>query len=298
MSAVVGVPTARGPKPTRLGPARIGLYAFAIVSAAFFLMPLYVMIVTSFKTMPEISNGAIFALPRHPTIAPWIQAWSKACIGMDCRGISPGFWNSVQITIPSTILSVLLGALNGYALSFWRVRGSEALFAILLIGAFLPFQVFLYPLLRISNVLGLYGTLPCVILVHIIFGLPVMTLMFRNYYAGLPMELFKAARVDGAGFWRILVEILLPMSGPIGIVAVILQVTGIWNDFLFGLIFAGNDHQPMTVALNTLVSSTFGDKPYNIFMAATLLSGAVPLITYFVSGRWFVRGIAAGAVKG
>ena len=288
----------RGAKPQRMTAGRLALYGFAILAAAFFLMPLYVMLVTSVKSMAEIQQGHIFAWPAHFTIAPWIDAWSRSCIGTDCRGISPGFWNSVEITIPASILSVLVGAVNGCAISLWRVRFAEALFAILLIGAFLPYQVFLYPLLRSAAVTHIQGTLLAVVLVHVIFGLPVMTLMFRNYFASLPIDLFKAARVDGAGFWRILIGILLPMSTPILVVALILQITGVWNDFLFGMIFAGQRYQPMMVALNNLTNATFGERPYNVFMAATILSGAVPLVTYFVSGRWFVRGIAAGAVKG
>lgn len=288
----------RGPRPSRLSLKRAGLYLFTVFLAVIFLTPLYVVIVTSFKTMHEIQNGYIFALPAHPTFMPWIKAWQTACIGLDCRGIHPGFWNSVRITVPAVAISVAIGALNGYALCFWRVRGAGVLFSILLIGTFLPYQVFIYPLLRIFALTGLYGTLPGVILVHVVFGLPLTTLLFRNFYESLPGELFKAARIDGAGFWRIFYDIILPMSSPMTIVAVILQMTGIWNDYLFGLLFAGQQNQPMTVALNNLINTTFGDRPYNVFMAATILTAAVPLLIYLLSGRWFVRGIAAGAVKG
>ncbi|WP_181704976.1 carbohydrate ABC transporter permease [Chthonobacter rhizosphaerae] len=293
-SAVV----ARGARPRTITAGRIGLYVFLAVSALYVLTPLYVMVVTSLKSMEEIRLGGIFALPAAPTVAPWVEAWSTACTGLTCDGIQVGFWNSVAILVPSVILSVLAGAINGYALSFWRPRGANVLFTLLLLGAFIPVQVFIYPLVRISAVLGVYGTLPNIVAIHIIFGLPITTLLFRNYYAGVPVELFKAARVDGAGFWRIFLQVMLPMSTPIVIVACILQVTGIWNDFILGLVFAGRDNLPMTVQLNNVVNTTTGERPYNVHMAATILTASVPLLVYFVSGRWFVRGIAAGAVKG
>ncbi len=287
-----------GPLPRRITPARIGVYAFLVISAVFFLLPLWIMLMTSVKTMDEIRLGGIMAWPADPTIEPWIRAWATACTGLDCNGISVGFWNSVKILIPSVALSIALGAVTGYALSFWRVRGANVMFAILLIGAFIPYQVYLYPLVRIFATAGIYNSFACIVAVHVIFGLPVMTLLFRNYYAGLPIELFKAARVDGGGFWTIFLHVILPMSTPILIVAAILQVTGIWNDFLFGLTFAGRENLPMTVQLNNIVNSTQGERAYNVDMAATMLTALVPLVVYFVSGRWFVRGIAAGAVKG
>jgi glucose/mannose transport system permease protein len=277
---------------------RLGLWVFLFVAALFFIAPLYVMVVTSLKTMPEIREGTIFALPKLVTFAPWVEAWSTACTGLRCEGLSSGFWNSVKILIPSVILSVLFGAINGYALSFWRAKGAEALFALMMIGAFIPYQLFIYPLSLSFAVVGIGNSLAAVVLIHVIFGLPITTLIFRNYYSGLPGELIKAARVDGAGFWRIFVSILLPMSGPIMVVAVILQATGIWNDYLFSLIFAGQGNQPMTVQLTALVNTRLGERPYNVHMAATLLTALVPLAIYFLSGRWFVRGIAAGAVKG
>jgi glucose/mannose transport system permease protein len=195
-------------------------------------------------------------------------------------------------------LSILVGAVTGYALSFWRVKGANIIFAVLLIGAFIPYQVFLYPLVRLFAMTGIYNSLLCIVTVHVIFGLPLMTLLFRNFYAGLPVELFKAARVDGGGFWSIFFQIILPMSTPVLIVAAILQVTGIWNDFIFGLTFAGRDNLPMTVQLNNVVASTQGERVYNVDMAATILTALVPLLVYFISGRWFVRGITAGGVKG
>ena len=288
----------QGPRPTRLTPARIGVYAFLVVSAAFFLLPLYVMLITSIKPMAEIRLGNLFSFPLAPTIEPWIKAWTYACTGVNCEGIKVGFLNSFRILVPSVIVSIALGATIGYALSFWRPKGANFLFAVLLLGAFIPYQVFLYPLVRMLSTVGLYNSLPGIVVVHTIFGLPLMTLLFRNFYAGIPIDLFKAARVDGGGFWAIFFRLMLPLSTPIIIVAVILQVTGIWNDFLFGLIFAGRENFPMTVELNNVVNTTTGEREYNVNMAATILTALVPLIVYFVSGRWFVRGIAAGAVKG
>lgn len=288
----------QGRRPRHLTAGRIGVYAFLITAALFFLLPLWIMVVTSLKPMEEIRLGNILALPAAMTFEAWGKAWSSACTGLECNGISVGFWNSVRILIPSVILSIIVGAINGYALSFWRVKGANVMFGILLLGAFIPYQVFLYPLVRIFSMTGIYNSLTCIVLVHVIFGLPTMTLLFRNYYAGLPIELFKAARIDGGGFWSIFFRVILPMSTPILVVATILQTTGIWNDFIFGLTFAGRENLPMTVQLNNIVHSTQGERAYNVDMAATMLAALVPLVVYFVSGRWFVRGIAAGAVKG
>jgi glucose/mannose transport system permease protein len=282
----------------RFTPARIGVYAFLFSAALFFLLPLYVMLVTSLKPMDEIRDGSIFALPMALTFEPWREAWSSVCTGAACDGVRVGFWNSVAITIPSTILPILLGAINGYALSFWRPRGGNLLFGILLAGAFIPIQVMIYPLVRLMASIDVFGSLPSIVLVHTIFGMPVMTLLFRNYYASIPHELFQAARIDGGGFWRIFLQVMLPMSVPILVVACLMQVTGVWNDYILGLVFAGRDNLPMTVQLNNVINTTTGTRLYNVNMAATILTALVPLALYFFSGRWFVRGIAAGAVKG
>lgn len=289
----------RGPRPKPFfTPTKIMIYSILVFFSLYFLFPLYVMVVTSFKTMPEIRFGNIFAWPREVNVEAWAKAWTSACTGLNCEGLAPGFWNSVKITVPSTIISIFIAAVNGYALVNWRFKGSEIFFAILIFGSFIPYQVFLYPLVMITREMGIFGSLWAVILVHTIFGMPILTLLFRNYFASLPQELFKAARVDGAGFWRIFFEIMLPMSLPIFVVALILQITGIWNDFLFGVVFAGNKNYPMTVQLNNIVNSAQGSPEYNVNMAATILTGLVPLIIYFVSGKLFVRGVAAGAVKG
>ncbi|WP_027801927.1 carbohydrate ABC transporter permease [Paraburkholderia dilworthii] len=279
-------------------PARFGVYLFLLTAALFFLLPLYVMLVTSVKPMSEIRLGNLLALPAHFTLHAWSAAWQSACTGLDCNGIQVGFWNSVRIVVPSTVFSIAIGAVNGYALSFWRPRGAGVLFGVLLMGAFIPVQVMVYPLVRVLASVHLFSSLPGIVVIHTIFGMPVMTLLFRNYYASIPQELFKAARIDGGGFWRIFVQLMLPMSTPIVVVAIIMQVTGIWNDFILGLVFAGTKNLPMTVQLNNIINTTTGERLYNVNMAATILTSLVPLAVYFISGRWFVRGIASGAVKG
>ena len=289
----------RGPRPRpRLSRRNIILYGTLIVVALYYLLPLYVMVVTSLKGMPEIRLGNIFSPPLEITFEPWVKAWAEACTGLNCDGLSRGFWNSVRITVPSVLISIAIASVNGYALANWRFKGANLFFTILIVGAFIPYQVMLYPIVIMLREIGLYGTLWGLIIVHSIFGMPILTLLFRNYFTSVPEELFKAARVDGAGFWGIYFKIMLPMSLPIFVVAIILQVTGIWNDFLFGVVYTKPDTYPMTVQLNNIVNSVQGVKEYNVNMAATIITGMVPLIVYFVSGKLFVRGIAAGAVKG
>jgi glucose/mannose transport system permease protein len=303
MSAATAVdtlgPEPSGPRPKRrFAPATIMVYGVLIVAAIYYLIPLYVMVVTSLKGLEEVRLGNIFAPPLEITFEPWVKAWDYACTGLYCEGLKVGFMKSVFITVPSVLVSIAVGSVSGYGLANWRFKGSEIFFTILLVGSFIPYQVMLFPLVLLTSKLGIYSTIYAVILVHTIFGLPVLTLLFRNYFASLPPELFKAARVDGAGFWGVFLRIMLPMSLPIFSVAIILQVTGIWNDYLFGLVFAGQPNYPMTVQLNNIVNSIQGVREYNVNMAATLITGLVPLTIYFVSGRLFVRGIAAGAVKG
>ncbi len=288
-----------GPRPQKaFSPRNIMLYGTLIMVSLYYLLPLYVMVVTSLKGMPEIRLGNIFAPPMEVTFEPWVKAWSEACTGLTCEGLSRGFWNSVRITVPSVLISIAIASVNGYALANWRFKGADVFFTILIFGAFIPYQVMLYPIVIMLRELGLYGSLTGLVMVHTIFGMPILTLLFRNYFSALPEELFKAARVDGAKFWGIYFRVMLPMSLPIFVVAMILQVTGIWNDFLFGVVYSRPEHYPMTVQLNNIVNSVQGIKEYNVNMAATILTGLVPLTIYFVSGKLFVRGIASGAVKG
>ena len=298
-SSLLNLDGPRGPKPRKtLSRKNIILYGTLIVVAIYYLIPLYVMIVTSLKGMPEIRLGHIFSPPIEVTFEPWVKAWAQACTGLNCDGLSRGFWNSVKITIPSVVVSIAIASINGYALANWRFKGANLFFTILIFGAFIPYQIMIYPLVILLRDLGLYTKLPGLILIHTIFGMPILTLLFRNYFTTIPEELFKAARVDGAGFWGIYFRVMLPMSLPIFAVAIVLQVTGIWNDFLFGVIYTKPANYPMTVQLNNIVNSVQGVKEYNVNMAATLLTGLVPLAIYFISGKLFVRGIAAGAVKG
>ncbi len=289
----------RGPKPKKtFSRTNIFLYGTLIVVSMYYLLPLYVMIVTSLKGMPEIRMGNVFGPPMEVTFEPWVKAWAEACTGINCDGLSRGFGNSVRILIPSVFMSIVIASINGYALSHWKFKGSEVFFTILIIGAFIPYQTMLYPIVILLREIGLMGSIGGLVLVHTVFGMPILTLLFRNYFASIPEELFKAARVDGARFWQIYFQIMLPMALPIFVVAIILQVTGIWNDFLFGVIYTKPATYPMTVQLNNIVNSVQGVKEYNVNMAATLLTGLVPLVIYFASGKLFVRGIAAGAVKG
>ncbi len=289
----------RGPKPkNRINARNVMLYGTLIIVSLYYLLPLYVMIVTSLKGMPEIRLGNIFAPPVEVTFAPWVKAWSTACTGLNCDGLSRGFWNSIYILVPSVFLSILIASVNGYALSNWKFKGANFFFTVLIFGSFIPYQVMIYPIVIILREVGLMGKLGGLVLVHTIFGMPILTLLFRNYFSALPDELFKAARIDGAKFWGIYLKIMLPMSIPIFVVAMILQITGIWNDFLFGVIYTKPDTYPMTVQLNNIVNSVQGVKEYNVNMAATLITGLVPLTIYFLAGKFFVRGIAAGAVKG
>jgi glucose/mannose transport system permease protein len=287
-----------GARPKRLSPGQIGLYAFLIIASAFFLLPIYVMFITSFKTLDDVRLGNIFSAPEIWTITPWIKAWSSACTGLECGGISIGFWNSVRILVPSVIASIFVGSLTGYALTFWRAKHANVLFAVILFGAFMPYQIFLYPLVRTFSFLSMNSSMLALVTAHVIFGLPVMTLVFRNFYASLPQEMFKAARIDGGRFFQIFFYLILPMSTPMIAVALILQVTGIWNDYVLGVVFGGLQNRPMTVQLINIVAPSGAEIEYNVNMAATILTALVPLLIYFVSGRWFVRGIAAGAIKG
>jgi glucose/mannose transport system permease protein len=281
-----------------LTPGRIVLYAALVLMAIYYLLPLYVMLSTSVKTLDDIRGGNLIALPQSITLDAWSKAWSSACTGVECGGMKGFFWNSVKMAVPSVLISTLIGAVNGYVVSMWRFRGSDVLFTLLLVGCFIPFQVVLLPMARLLGELGIANTTSGLILVHVIYGLAFTTLFFRNFFVTIPDELVKAARIDGAGFWTIFLRILLPISGPIFMVCVIWQFTQIWNDFLFGVVFASGESQPITVALNNLVNTSTGVKEYNVDMAAAIIAALPTLFVYMVAGRYFVRGLTAGAVKG
>jgi len=282
----------------KLTPGRVALYAVLLLAALFFLGPLYVMVATSLKDAQEIRSGNLLALPHGLNFEAWALAWSGACTGVDCNGLKPFFWNSVLMTVPAVLISTAWGAMNGYVLSLWRFRGSEPLFAMLLFGVFMPFQVVLLPMSQVLGALGLSSSIGGLVLVHCLAGLASTTLFFRNYYAAVPRELVNAARIDGAGFWQIFWRVVLPMSTPIIMVALIWQFTAIWNDFLFGVAFSGTDSKPITVGLNNLANTSSSVKSYNVDMAAAIIAGLPTMALYVLAGQYFVRGLTAGAVKG
>lgn len=274
------------------------LYLVLILFAAYYLFPLIVMISTSLKSLDEIREGSLISLPRVVTFDAWNYAWNEACVGVECTGIKIYFWNSVKMAVPAVLISTFLGAINGYALTKWRFKGANIVFALLLFGCFIPFQVVLLPMSQVLGTLGLASSTTGLVLVHVVYGLCFTTLFFRNYYVSIPDELVKAATIDGAGFFTIFWRIILPISTPIIVVSVIWQFTQIWNDFLFGASFASGANAPMTVALNNIVNTTTGVKQYNVDMAAALLTGLPTLLVYVLAGKYFVRGLTAGSVKG
>ena len=274
------------------------LYLLLCTFALYYMMPLFVMITTSLKNLEEIRTGSLMSLPREITMAAWSTAWSSACTGIQCEGLKPYFWNSVLLAVPAVLISTVIGAINGYVVAQWRFKLSNILFALMLFGCFIPFQVVLLPMARVLGMTGLAGSISGLIFVHVIYGIGFTTLFFRNYYVTIPVELVKAAKVDGASFWRIFFSIFLPLSLPIIVVTVIWQFTQIWNDFLFGVSFSQAGTQPITVALNNIVNSTTGVKEYNVDMAAAIIAALPTLLVYIVAGKYFIRGLTAGSVKG
>lgn len=290
--------SAAGAAGTRMTLGRGLLFVVLGLFVLVYLTPLYVMVTTSLKGLDEVREGSMLAWPQAFTFAPWIKAWGAACVGIQCEGLKGFFWNSVLITVPAVAISTMLGAVNGYVLTKWRFRGDNIVFALMLFGCFIPFQVVLMPMARVLGMLGLSGTISGLVLVHVVYGIGFTTLFFRNYYIGVPDELVKAATIDGAGFVTIFVRIMLPLSLPIIVVTVIWQFTQIWNDFLFGVSFSAGGAQPITVALNNIVNSSTGVKEYNLDMASAIIAGLPTLLVYVFAGRYFVRGLTAGSVKG
>jgi glucose/mannose transport system permease protein len=277
---------------------RILVYGVLLFAAFFFLAPLYVMLATSFKDAAQIRSGNLLSMPTSLNFESWKLAWSSACTGVDCRGLQPYFMNSLLMAVPAVLISTAWGAINGYVLSMWKFKGSEVLFGFMLFGVFMPFQVVLLPMSQVLGFLGLSSSLGGLILVHCIAGLAGTTLFFRNYYTAIPKELVNAARIDGAGFWRIFFRIVIPMSTPILMVTLIWQFTNIWNDFLFGVAFSGADSKPITVGLNNMANTSSSVKAYNVDMAAAVIAGLPTMLVYVLAGQYFVKGLTAGAVKG
>ena len=278
--------------------SRLGVYAVLGIAAFFFLAPLYVMLATSFKDAEQIRSGNLLSLPNGLNFESWTLAWSTACTGVDCRGLKPYFMNSVLMAVPAVLISTAWGALNGYVLSMWKFKGSDVLFGFILFGVFMPFQVVLLPMSQVLGFMGLSRSIAGLVLVHCLAGMASTTLFFRNYYTAIPRELVNAARMDGAGFWRIFYRIVIPMSTPILMVTLIWQFTNIWNDFLFGVAFSGADSKPITVGLNNMANTTSSVKSYNVDMAAAIIAGLPTMLVYVLAGQYFVKGLTAGAVKG
>ncbi len=282
----------------RIRGSTIANLTFLTICALFVAIPLYVVIVTSFKTMEQIALGDIFSLPTTWTFEPWQKAWSEICAGMTCEGVKHGFFNSLKILFPSITLAIGISSVTGYALALWNVRWANTFLFVLFLCAFVPFQIIMIPLVVLTANLGIFGSIWAIAVVHAVLQMPFLTLIFRNFYKDIPSELIRAAVMDSGSFWRIFGEIILPMSGNIMVVVLILVITGVWNDYLIGLTFGGIGTQPMTVILANTVITERGEIHYNIDMAAALLTAIPPLLVYFGLGKFFVRGITAGAIKG
>jgi glucose/mannose transport system permease protein len=277
--------------------AKLVVYVLLGLFALYYVVPLAVVILNSFRSLPDFSRNGLISLPHSFSFEYWSQAWSKFCVGGTCKGIQPFFFNSVAMVVPATIISTAIGSLNGYVLSKWRFPGSETLFGLMTLGVFMPGQMVLLPWARVLGFLGLTNTIAGLVLIHCVQGLSFTTLFCRNYYVNIPDDLIKAARIDGAGFWRIFRKIVLPLSPPILIVTVIWQFTNIWNEFLFAFIFSSGTNQPITVALIALSAGSQAVHQYGIESAAVLTAALPPLLVYLFGGRYFVRGLTQGAIK-
>jgi glucose/mannose transport system permease protein len=276
---------------------RFGVYAFLTVFAFIYILPLFVVIANSFRPLPEIIQNGLIGIPHSLSLKAWGQAWSTYCVGGTCEGVKHNFFNSLMMTVPATIVSTLLGLMNGYILSKWRFRGSEIIFTCMMFGVFMPGQVSLMPWAFVLGQIGLSNSIGGLILIHCVQGLSFTTLFCRNYYVNIPDDLIKAARIDGAGFWRIFYKIILPLSAPILIVTVIWQFTGIWNEYLFGVVFTGGRAQPITASLVGMATGGTNVRVYDVMSAGVLIGAIPPLLIYLFGGRYFVRGLTQGAVK-
>jgi glucose/mannose transport system permease protein len=262
------------------------LYVPLILLVIFYLLPMYVMLVTGFKSFAEIDLQTMWNLPKGIAFDNYIEAW---------KVLSPSLKNSFMMVIPATLISSMLGSLNGFILAKWKFRGSDIIFPFILFGMFIPYQSIIIPLVQFMSAAGIKG-LAGLAMAHIIYGIPITTLTFRNYYASLPQELLEAAKIDGAGMLKIYWLILLPISIPSFVVVLIWQFTSAWNDFLFAVILTGNTEWPITVALNNMAGSQIIS--WNVQMAGSLLAALPTLLVYVFLGRYFLRGLLAGSLKG
>ena len=274
------------------------LFLILGVFAIYYLAPMYVMIVTSFKSMEEIRKGNLMMLPKEFLLDAWKIAWGGRGYDAGDVFLRPFFWNSTKMVVPAVVISTFLGAINGYILTKWRFKGDNIIFLLFLFGCFIPYQAILLPMARTLGALGISNSITGLVLVHSVYGLSFTTLFFRNYYVSIPDEMIKAARIDGAGFFKIFFKVLLPISSPIIVVTVIWQFTNIWNDFLFGSSFSFGEAAPIQVALNNMVLTSTSVKQYNVDMAAAFIAGFPTLVVYILAGKYFIRGLTAGSVKG
>jgi glucose/mannose transport system permease protein len=287
MSTVESIKSGSG--GTKVGPVlqKVAIYGLLILLSAFYLMPVYMMVVNGMKSATEVSISTMWQLPQTFGLGGFQEAWSR---------LSPSFQNSLLITISATVLSCLVGSLTGYILSLWRFKGANVISVLIIFGMFIPYQSIIVPLVFFTQKVGLYGTIPGLILVHVVYGQSINALIFGNYYRSVPRSLIEAARVDGAGVWKVYWKIILPISPPAFVVAAIFQFTNIWNDFLFGVTIVPNPQsQPVTVALNNLAGNFSVD--WNVVMAGAVIAALPTAILYVALGRYFVRGLVSGSVK-
>jgi glucose/mannose transport system permease protein len=277
--------------------SRAIIYTALIVLALLFLVPLGIVVANSLRSGQEIAATSMIGWPRHLIFGNYAEAWNQFCMAEHCWGIEPYMRNSLTLAVPATIASTLLGALAGYSIALWRFRGDQVVFGLVTFGIFLPEQMKLIPWVVVLRDLGLMNTIAGLILIHTVQGLSFTTLFCRNYYVGIPADLLKAARIDGAGFFRIFWRIILPLSPPILIVSVIFQFTGIWNEFLFGVTFTSGDQQPVTAALISLSAAITAEPMYGVQSAAVLIAALPTLLVYLFGGKYFMSGLTAGAVK-
>jgi glucose/mannose transport system permease protein len=280
-----------------LGARRFALHTILIAFAVFFLIPMVVVVLNSFRSFEEVMQSSVIGIPRSWRWDNWVQAWGSYCIAGRCSGISPYMWNSVLLVVPATLLSTLFGAMNGYLLSLWRFKGDNLMFGIVTFGVFLPAQMKLIPWAITLRELGLSSGIGGLILIHVVQGMCFTTLFCRNYYINIPYDLIRAAKVDGADFLQIFRRIVLPLSPPILIVTVIWQFTNIWNEFLYAITFSEGSHRPVTAALMAFSANIAQPREYGIESAAVLLAALPTLLVYIFGGKYFLRGLTTGAVK-
>ncbi len=267
--------------------SRTVLYVVLAIFLAIFLLPIYMLVITSLKHNAAVSLSHMWAFPHPISLSGLAQSWSA---------VAPDLLNSVYLAVPVTIIASFIGALNGYALSKWKFRGANVVYFVILLGMFIPYQSTLIPLVKVLAAIHLYGTIPGLALAHIVYGLPIMTLIFRNFFAEIPNDILESAQIDGQGYWGIFRYIMLPLSVSGFVVACIWEFTQVWNDFLFGVTITQPPWQPVTVAIVNLAGSQHIQ--WNVLMGATLIASLPTLLVYFVMGRYFVRGLLAGSVKG